>query len=272
MTSSDAGGWADWAGRWERFQNAYVPDRGQQISTVIDYLDAAIEARRPGAADRPPRLLDLCCGAGSIAARFRVRRPTARIVGIDADPWLLAMAEATVPGPDVTWLEADLRRPGWPALAGGPFDAAVLFTAVHWFEADELRALYADVFGLLMDGGVLAIGDVVPDEQPVGSGSAPPRLNLPRLGLERVFRAQQAALRIDPAAAWPAFWRAAEAEPAFQPLLAARAARLGQRRPRRFLPTGWHRAALTDAGFTQVCQVWRRDALAVLVTTVATGA
>ena len=44
-------------------------------------------------------------------------------------------------------MDQDLRKPGWaPALGlDRPADAAVSTTALHWLDAAQLRAMYAEL-------------------------------------------------------------------------------------------------------------------------------
>ncbi len=68
----------------------------RQILTFIPYYDEILDAAADAlvALDRPARLLlDLGTGSGALAARCLKRLPGARVVGIDGDRAMLAMAE-----------------------------------------------------------------------------------------------------------------------------------------------------------------------------------
>src|SRR4051812_30639820 len=95
----------------------------------------------------PPRsrILDAGCGPGRVGAVLHDRGH--HVVGVDADPELIAAARHDHPGP--TWVVADLAELDLAASGvPGPFDAAVLAGNVLAFvaagtEPDVLRCLAA---------------------------------------------------------------------------------------------------------------------------------
>jgi len=111
-------------------------------------VDLAGEARLVDAmVERDARILDAGCGPGRLGAELHARGH--RVVGVDADPELIAAAEEDHPGP--RWLvadlaELDLASQGEPE----PFDAAVLAGNVIAFlapgtEEEVLRRVGAHV-------------------------------------------------------------------------------------------------------------------------------
>jgi SAM-dependent methyltransferase len=120
-------------------------------------VDLGGEARLLDAmAPRGARILDAGCGPGRVGARLHERGH--RVVGVDADPELIAAAREDHPG--VQWVVADLAVLDLSAIGiGEPFDAAVLAGNVLAFvavgtEADVLRRIAAH----LVPGGFLVIG------------------------------------------------------------------------------------------------------------------
>ncbi|MFV0307199.1 MAG: class I SAM-dependent methyltransferase [Desertimonas sp.] len=115
---------------------------------AADGADLGGEARLLDAMVSPgSRILDAGCGPGRLGAVLDQRGHT--VVGVDADPKLIAAAEIDHPGP--RWLVADLAELDLPAI-GVPerFDAAVLAGNVMVFlapgtEADVLRRVAAHV-------------------------------------------------------------------------------------------------------------------------------
>lgn len=97
--------------------------------------------------DRNARILDAGCGPGRVAGALAQRGH--RVVGVDADPALLAAAEVDYPGPH--YLVADLAELDLAAMGEPePFDAAVVAGNVMAFvapgtEAAVLRAIAAHV-------------------------------------------------------------------------------------------------------------------------------
>jgi tRNA (cmo5U34)-methyltransferase len=104
------------------------------------------------------RILDLGAGDGRLLALLKIDRPDARGVATDLSPTMLDAARARFAGdPAVEVVEHDLDAPLAPlgALAGGAgFDAVVSCFAIHHCSHARKRALYAEVFGLLVPGGV----------------------------------------------------------------------------------------------------------------------
>ena len=87
------------------------------------------EARFVDAVVRPAsRILDAGCGQGRTGAALHRRGHI--VVGVDADPVLIAAARQDNPGPQ--WIQADLASLDLP---GEPFDAAVMAGNVITFVA-----------------------------------------------------------------------------------------------------------------------------------------
>jgi trans-aconitate 2-methyltransferase len=120
-----------------------------------DYLTFADQRRRP-ALDLIARIpdgdrraiADLGCGPGNIFSCLRDRWPAARIVGIDADPAMLAEARAAYP--EATWIEADIAA--W--RSDEPLDLIFSNAALHWIAGHQ--AALPGLMESLRPGGVLA--------------------------------------------------------------------------------------------------------------------
>jgi trans-aconitate methyltransferase len=104
-----------WQESWDRQQSAFLPDREHRFATMLD----AVAATTGG---RPPRLLDLAGGTGTIALRTLARFPGAEVTVLDQDPVLLAIAESSLRDRGRI-VRADLSDPSWRAAASGA-DAA----------------------------------------------------------------------------------------------------------------------------------------------------
>jgi SAM-dependent methyltransferase len=247
----------DWVHRWDAQQQGYVPDREERFTVIAD---AVAESAGPA-----PVVVDLGCGPGSLAVRLLDHLPRATVVGVDADPVLLALAQGAYGGwAGLRLVDADLRDPGWPQRLelDGPVDAVVSTTALHWLAAGELPALYAAVFGLLGPGGLLLNGDHL------GLSAAYPALAelAGALGRRRLERARAGRAEFDRGPEdWQQWWDAVLAEPALADAVAERARRRAEH-PRHQVEPGLddHVRALRGAGFAEVDSLWQAGADRVL--------
>ncbi|OLR92512.1 class I SAM-dependent methyltransferase [Actinokineospora bangkokensis] len=245
MDTQTARGWVD---RWDRQQERYIADREERF-TVIGDVVAAVTA---DAAE--PLVLDLGCGPGSLATRVAARLPKARVVGVDQDPVLLALARAGY-GDTVRFVDGDLAAAGWSGGLDlpGPVDVAVSTTALHWLPENRLGAVYEEVFALLRPGGVLVNGDNLYDAQPTVAK------------LETaVLDARAERVGVTDNEEWTSWWDAAAAEPQLAEAFAERARR-GPRHGITEWGVGPHEQLLRDAGFSEVGTVWRSGNDVVLV-------
>jgi SAM-dependent methyltransferase len=243
-----------WIERWDAQQQAYLPDREDRFTAIIDAVEEV--ASRPDAF-----VLDLGSGPGSLAIRLLRRLPGTKVVAIDADPLTLALGRAAwrdVPG--LEFLDLDLRTPGWSAglrLDRQP-DAAVSTTALHWLPQPALAALYAELAGLLRPGGVLLNGDHMreDDASPV----------LQQLGRALIEREELRRFPSGHSEGWTDWWAAAAADPALAELYVQREARRVESE-HHGSPAGRlsvHAEALHAAGFAEVGTLWQRGENRVL--------
>jgi SAM-dependent methyltransferase len=244
-----------WQRRWDLQQESYMPDREARFTALLDVLEVA--------RGRTPKVLDLAGGTGSITRRVLARLPEAASVVVDLDPALLALASATFDGDQrVRVLSADLSSPTWQQclVDAPPFDAVLTATALHWLEPERVRALYAEVHGLVAPGGIMANVDHMPDV-----GLAPLEEGFDAMRSERTeaYRAEHETTD------WEGWWSELAAEPELAPLVEARrlvyGAQPGASHTQSEMPSHWHEGALRDAGFGFAGIAWRNlgDALVV---------
>ena len=248
MASLDQAVAEQWIDRWDAQQQSYMPDREERFAAVTDAVEA-------GAGRPDPLVLDLGCGPGSLAVRLLDRIPAARVVGIDADPLLLALGRAAYGArAGLRFADLDLRVPGWPAELGldRPADAAVSTTALHWLEPSALRAMYAGLAAVLRPGGLVLNGDHLTEDE----AQAPVLARLDRALTERwEDRAGACGDEED----WKSWWQAATADP----VLAGPAAERARRRlsedhhGSESVRLAEHVRALGAAGFTEIGTIWQ---------------
>jgi SAM-dependent methyltransferase len=235
-----------WIQRWDLQQEVSLPDREDRFTALIDAVEA-------GTGREDPLVLDIGCGPGSLTSRLRDRLPKATVIGIDADPVTLALAAAA--HPDLRFEDLDLRDPGWSGRLhlDRPADAAVSTTALHWLPEPELRALYAELAGILKPGGLLLNGDHFQRDQ-----KEEPTL----AALDRALREREDLRRFPGghAESWQGWWEAVAADLALSEHAAER--------DRRRVEAGHHGSesgllathldALRAAGFAETGILWQR--------------
>jgi len=243
-----------WIDRWDAQQQAYLPDREDRFTAIIDAVEEV--AGRPD-----PLVLDLGSGPGSLAVRLLRRLPRARVLAIDADPLTLALGRSAfgaVAG--LEFCDLDLRAAGWSAglrLDRAP-DAAVSTTALHWLPQAALAALYAELSGLLRPGGVLLNGDHLREDD-----AAPALQRLQRALLQRE---EERRFPGGHAESWTDWWASAAVDPALAGLHAERSARAVESE-HHGSPAGRlsvHVDALRAAGFAEIGTLWQRGENRVL--------
>jgi SAM-dependent methyltransferase len=238
--------WASWAQRWEAQQQYHIPRREQRFQLMLELVAEV-------AGPEPATILDLACGPGSISRRALARFPRARIVALDADPFLLEIGRRTLGdgGGRLQFVQADLRTAEWTEAvrALAPFDAVLSSTALHWLAAGDLVRVYRDLAGLVRPGGIFMNAEhlmMAPPSGRLGSVGRAVRL--------RLSREQESA-----GESWDAWWQAAQAEPGFVQLLAARELVFSEVHPRHeeYITARFHEETLTIAGFAETAVVWR---------------
>ena len=238
-----------WISRWEAQQEWYLPDREERFTVLINAVEA-------GAGRGDPLVLDLGCGPGSLAVRLLDRIPAARVAAIDTDPLLLALGRAAHGDrPGLRFADQDLRVPGWIGRLGlsRAVDAAVSTTALHWLDAAQLRAMYAELVTVLRPGGLMLDGDHLKED-----ASAVPALA--RLGDALSERAAHRRLGDrEHEEDWKAWWEAATADPELAGVAAERARRRlsEDHHGSESVLLIQHVAALRAAGFAEIGTLWQ---------------
>ena len=114
-------------------------------------------------ASTTPRVLALGAGTGSTSQAVLGARPGARLVLVDENPNMLAVAREVLPPASVEQVViADLADP----LPAGPFDLVVSALAIHHLDRGQKRALFGEIHDRLPGGGRFALADVVVPDDP----------------------------------------------------------------------------------------------------------
>jgi len=126
----------------------FIPDYREMLDVAAD--TAAFSLRRA----TTTTLLDLGIGSGALAARCLARSPRARVVGIDVDEGMLAMARRRLRG-RLTAVVGDLQRSEFPRC-----HAVTASFSLHHLRSKAVKArVYRRCHAALTRGGRLVIVD-----------------------------------------------------------------------------------------------------------------
>jgi len=118
-----------------------IPHRGEGEATLVECVPAGAK-----------RILDLGTGPGKLIELLKASRPGAQFVGLDFSALMLDILRKRFAGDTtVTVVAHDFDRPLPPM---GSFDAVVSSFAIHHLEHERKRSLYAEIFAILVPGGV----------------------------------------------------------------------------------------------------------------------
>jgi trans-aconitate 2-methyltransferase len=130
---------------WDPRQYAAFADhRGRPFADLLARVDA----------DDPRLVVDLGCGPGELTLGLARRWPSARVVGVDSSPDMLARARELDADGRVEWVEAAAED--WdPTESGGSVDVLVTNATLQWVPS-HLRLIPAWVEALA-PGGTFAM-------------------------------------------------------------------------------------------------------------------
>ncbi len=122
----------------------YLQFKNERTRSAVD-----LASRIP--LDDPKTVLDIGCGPGNSTAVLRGRFPTAKIIGIDSAPDMIAKAKETYP--DLTFLCMDADQ--YIATTDERYDVAFSNACLQWLP--DHKALLPKWLSLVKTGGVLAV-------------------------------------------------------------------------------------------------------------------
>jgi SAM-dependent methyltransferase len=146
----------DTSARFIAYGRFFNPERERQFEVIGDLVSAA------AGGEGSPLIIELCCGAGDLAAFLLGKFPAARYVALDGSPAMLAEATrqcAPFRG-RLTTLRFELGSGEWQHMPERPH-AIVSSLAVHHLDGHGKRKLFRDLHGLLAPGGAFVLADIM---------------------------------------------------------------------------------------------------------------
>jgi tRNA (cmo5U34)-methyltransferase len=137
----------DFVREWIERQEAKTPE-ARQLTRVRDAI--------PQGQETTFRYLNLGAGAGTLDALLLAHFPHAEATLVDGSSVMAAEARQRLAsfGARARVVEANLSESNWIDTIEGPFDGAVSTIALHNLrDPMRIRVLYAEVSGLVSDGG-----------------------------------------------------------------------------------------------------------------------
>ncbi len=141
----------------------FNPERERQFDVISDLVAAGVGA------EARPLFVELCCGAGDLAAHLLARFPTARYLALDGSPAMLAETtkQCAIARDRLTTQQFDLGSDDWRQLRAQPH-AIVSSLAVHHLDGAGKQKLFRDLHGLLAPGGAFVLADIMRPTSPAG--------------------------------------------------------------------------------------------------------
>ena len=119
------------------------------------FKELLVEQAAPAAGQR---ILDLGCGTGTLAIQVKQREPGAEVVGLDADPEMLAQAREKAERADVELGLAEGMSDELP-FEDASFDRVLSTLFFHHLDPEPKRRTAREIARVLRKGGELHVAD-----------------------------------------------------------------------------------------------------------------
>ncbi len=114
------------------------------------------------------RILDLGAGTGALSLEILCRYPNVSLTCLDFSEAMLSHARERLEKfkGKVTFVQSNLRNPGWSKAVDGTFNAVVSSFVTHTIP-DKIQALYGELFRIVNSDGCFLSCDIFPPPGPV---------------------------------------------------------------------------------------------------------
>jgi cyclopropane fatty-acyl-phospholipid synthase-like methyltransferase len=138
-----------------------IPGAKLQLEVISEIINAWCP--------QPSRILDLGCGDGILGRMFLEEYPAVHVIFADfSEPMLEKLRNRIGSNQRATVINADFATSAWTQgiEAEKPFEVIVSGFAIHHQPDERKKELYAEIYGLLSDGGLFLNLDQVSSETP----------------------------------------------------------------------------------------------------------
>jgi len=166
-----------------------IDEYDSRIRTFIPRYEDMLDAAAAAVDRRVRRIVDLGTGSGALAARCLARIPAARVVGLDMDPAMLALAARRLPA-RTALVRGNFLRTELPRA-----DAAIAAFALHHVRTRTAKGrFYSRLRGALAPHGQFVTADCHPDTD---RAAAAEQRRAWLAHLERAYSPREAAALLD---------------------------------------------------------------------------
>lgn len=154
---------SDWKSVYDKKEMVdWYEKRAQIIGMKRDELDSAIISMFPYEKDEDIRVLELGSGTGNLTEKILQSFSRANVICMDGSSEMLNAAKSRLQnyGARVTFFQKNLEDPSWSASLGG-YQVVVSARTIHHLPDERKKALFRQIFGMLVDGGCFVNGDLI---------------------------------------------------------------------------------------------------------------
>ena len=106
--------------------------------------------------ENPKRIVDLCCGTGSLTILHKKHFPKAQIFGIDLSAKMLRKAKAKSKKTDISYQQKNIEKTGF---SSNSIDLVTISFGIHEIPDTARENVFAEVYRILKPRGIFLIFD-----------------------------------------------------------------------------------------------------------------